>query len=502
MIAANGAVAIRPRPTGPGSEQVSPLVRRALLLAGVGAAGCSGALAAALGAGTLALLLFAAAALLAAVLSSYAALALLIIMLLVPIGSASQLPVRLNEIDAILAAALAGLAMRSLTSRERFSPTTLTLATAAYLTAGVVALTAGVLGTGETAVALSHFRGLFGYALIPVLLLSLGEKGPERRGKLLLLLCGVGVLTAGRGVLSWAELNGLVHVGGVLHRIAAADTDVAVGAIPALSGDFGYLRAVTGNFEGNSLGAFTLMLLPVAVYLALGRGSALVRLGFAAGAVLLLVALLVSYSRGAYLGLAIAAVPALLLLGRRQPLTAVAITGAGALLLIFLVNQLPGAEDRVATLRSLGQDATVQHRQLVYKEAALEIARSPVWGVGLGTNIGVSGAGADSLYVFLPLRGGLLLTAAFLGLLWAAGRHVLVAWRKRWLRGLDVAVLVGLIGFAGHSLVDYTLWNPKVALTLWLLVGFVMATALERRASAVMNDEPVQVDRPNGEVPR
>ena len=501
MIAANGALAIRPRPTGPGAEQVSPLVRRALLLAGVGAAGCSGALAAALGAGTLALLLFAAAALLAAVLSSYAALALLIIMLLVPIGSAGQLPVRLNEIDAIFAAALAGLAIRLLTSRERFSPTPLTLATAAYLTAGVVALTAGVLGTGETAVALSHFRGLFGFALIPVLLLSLGEKGPERRGKLLLLLCGVGVLTAGRGVLSWAELNGLVHVGGVLHRIAAPD-DVVVGAIPALSGDFGYLRAVTGNFEGNSLGAFTLMLLPVAVYLALGRGSALVRLGFAAGAVLLLVALLVSYSRGAYLGLAIAAVPVLLLLGRRRPLTAVAITGAGALLLIFLINQLPGTEDRVATLRSLGQDATVQHRQLVYEEAALEIARSPVWGVGLGTNIGVSGAGADSLYVFLPLRGGLLLTAAFLGLLWAAGRHVLVAWRKRWLRGLDVAVLVGLIGFAGHSLVDYTLWNPKVALTLWLLVGFVMATALERRTSVVKNDEPVQVERPNGEVPR
>ena len=501
-MGASGAVTIRLGPAVHEWSEASPIFRQLLLLAGVVAAGCAGALAALLGATTLALYLVAATVLLAALLSSYAALALLIMMLLVPLSLTGQLPVRLNAIDAVYGAALVGLALRMVTSGERIVPTPLTLATGAYLLAGVIALAAGVLATGETAVALSHFRGLFGYGLIPLLLLSLGEHGDERRGRLLLLLCAVGVLTAGRGLLSWAELNGLVQLSGILHRIAVPDSDTVLGVVPSLSGDFGYLRAWTGNFEGNTLGAFTLMLLPVAAYFALGHGTATVRMASAVGAVLLLVALLVSYSRGAYLGLAIASVPALFVLWRRRPLSAITIAVGGAALLFFLVNQLPGTEDRVATLRSLSQDATVQHRQLVYREAVTRIVQSPIWGVGLGTNIGTSGAGADSLYMFLPLRGGLLLAGAFVGVVWVAGRQVLAAWRKGRLRGLDIAVLVGLAGFAGHSVVDYTLWNPKVALTVWLLVGFVMARALEHRPARAQDEEPSPGQRSNGGTAR
>ena len=40
-------------------------------------------------------------------------------------------------------------------------------------------------------------------------------------------------------------------------------------------------------------------------------------------------------------------------------------------------------------------------------------------------------------------------------------------------------MLVGLSGVAAHSLVDYTLWNPKVALVVWLLAGLALAAALE-----------------------
>jgi O-antigen ligase len=134
----------------------------------------------------------------------------------------------------------------------------------------------------------------------------------------------------------------------------------------------------------------------------------------------------------------------------------------------------------VDTLRSLGQDATVQHRELVYSQAIDSLKASPIWGVGLGTSVQVIGTGADSLYLFMLLRGGLLVAGAGLALVWAAGERVRAACRERRFRPLDMAVLIALAGIAAHSLVDYTLWNPKVALTVWLLIGFVMAAALER----------------------
>ena len=462
-----------------------------LPFAGLAAAGLAGMATPHLGAGTLAALLAGGAALLAALLSGYAALLLLALLLLLPVDLAGPLPAEVNATDVIYAAGLAGLALRAL-SNERAHLSPLSLALIAFIVTGISALTAGILTAGEAQRALSHFRGLFGYALIPLLVLSVTR---EQRRALLWLLCGAGILTAARGVLSWAQLNGLVHLSGVLQRIASPDTDDFVGAVPALAGDFGYLRAWAGSFEGNTLGAFVVLLLPVAAYLAWRSGSVPLRLAVGAGAILLLVALFVSYSRGAYLGLAATALPAVVILCRQRPLAAAALTLGGIALLVFLVSHLPGAEDRLVTLASLSEDPTVQHRQLVYGEVLDSLTQSPIWGIGLGTSVADIGTGADSLYLFLPLRGGLLVTAAFVALCWIAGRRLLAALRAGRLTGLDLAVAAGLWGFAVHSIVDYTLWNPKVALTVWLLIGVLMAAALDRRqpsSTAPPDIEPLE----------
>lgn len=454
---------------------------RLLLFGGVAAAAVVGAAASMFGAELVLWVLLGGTALLVAFASSYAALALLVGLLLVPIGVTGDLPVHINEIDAVYGAALCGLAVRTVASGERVTPGPLGLALVVYVTAGAVALAAGALSAGELATPLNHFRGLFGYALLPLLVLSLGGEGAaEKRRTLLLLLCFAGVLTAGRGVLSWAQLNGLIQLGGVVQRIASPDPQF-VGAVPALSGDFGYLRAWAGNFEGNTLGTFVLLLLPIAGFIALREANTLIRIAFAAGAVLLAVALVVSYSRGAYLGLAVAAVPALLALWQRRPLTAIALALASIALLVYAVDHIPGAEDRLVTVRTLHDDPTVQHRQVVYSETVDSITHSPIWGVGLGTSVGAIGTGADSLYLFLLLRGGLLVTASFVVLAWIAVRQVVQAWAAGRLTPMDEALIIALFGFAAHSLVDYTLWNPKVAMTAWLVVGCLLAAAIETR---------------------
>ncbi|OGO50357.1 MAG: hypothetical protein A2148_12315 [Chloroflexi bacterium RBG_16_68_14] len=483
LTARSGTLAMGSSPVARAADTASPAARRMILLGGFAAAGSFGALAAQLGSETALVALVGGAALFVAVVSSYAALTLLIVLLLVPLYGFSVPPLQINQMDAVYLAALLGLFFRFLMNGERLTIRPLGLALIAFLASGLLTLTTGILGGAGAQDALSHFRGLFGYALVPLLFLSPGEQRADRRRMLLYLLVAVGVLTAARGVLSWAELNGLVQLGGVLHRIASPDSASSVGAVPALSGDFGYLRAWAGNFEGNTLGAFLVLLLPATGYLALRDGNPLARLGFAVGTILLLLALIASYSRGAYFGLAAAALPALLLLGRRRPLAAVALALGGLALLIFLVNQLPGAEDRLVTLRSLRQDPTVLHRQVVYEQVLDAVIHNPLWGVGLGTRVGTIGTGADSLYLFMLLRGGLLLVAVALVLVWVAGRSLLAALRAGWIGDLDLVVAAGLWGFAVHSVIDYATWNPKVALTMWLLVGFLMAAAMQPRTS-------------------
>ncbi len=479
MTTGTGTLAVRGTLPARGAWEGPPIAGPWLVIAGLLAVGLFGATVPQLGAGTAVALLVGGTALIAAAASSYAALGLLIVLILVPLDAAGELPAHINEIDTVYGAALIGLSLRVLTSRQPLVFSPLGLALAAFMLVGLLALTAGVLSGAETATALGQFRGLFGYALIPLLVLSLDRQARERRRTLVCLLCAVGAATAARGVLSWADLNGVVQLSGLLHRIASPDSEDVVGAVPAISGDFGYLRAWAGNFEGNTLGAFVVLLLPVTVYLTMSGSNTVTRIGFGAGAVLLTVALLVSYSRGAYLGLAAASVPGMLALWRRHPMGTVVLALTGGAVLFLLATHLPGAEDRLSTLRALAEDPTVRHRQLVYGQIVESVAGSPVWGIGLGSSIGPIGTGADSLYLFMVLRGGLLLACSFLLLAWVGGRHLLDALRAGRLTTLDLAVAAGLLGFAAHSAIDYTIWNPKVALTAWLLVGILMAAALD-----------------------
>ncbi|MEX1254286.1 MAG: O-antigen ligase family protein [Dehalococcoidia bacterium] len=490
MLAASDRIAFGRSAPG-GALDLAPAAGRWLPLAGVIAAGAAGMLAGRFDALPAAMLLLAVASLLAALLSAHAAVALLIALLVIPLETTGLLAGRLNQVDTLYGAAVLGLALRAFASKERLALQPVGLALLAFIAAGTVALAAGVLSTDTLNAALGHFRGPFGYALIPALVLTMGKEGKSKRQALLWLLCAVAVITAARAVLAWAQLNGLVHLSGVLARLAAPGEDQRIGVVAATGGEFGYLRAWAGNFEGNSLGTFLVLIAPVSAYFALQSRSHALRLAFGAATALLLVALMASYSRGAYLGLAAASLPLIFNLWRRSPLGAIALVLTSGMLLVFLASELPGAQDRLITLGALGDDPTVQHRQIVYQQVLDAFRQNPIWGIGLGTRLGEFGTGGDSLYLFLLLHGGLLVSGAFLLLVWVAGRQVIDAFRAGRLSGLDLAVAAGLSGFAVHSAVDYTLWNPKVALTMWLMVGFLMAAVLEHGDERV-EDPPVE----------
>lgn len=457
---------------------LTPGLRTGLLALGLGASALLGAFGAHVGGGALALLLAGAVALLLAAASSYAALVLLILLLLLPLQSLPFPPLHINQIDAVYLAAVTGLVLRFFASGQRFEPTALSLGLATFMGSAALTSIVGVFGGAAPQEALSHFRGLAGYALVPLLFLSAAEGERSRVSRLLILLCVIGGLTSAQGVLSWAQLNGVWELPAGLQHLALPETEQEVGAVPARSGDFGYLRAWAGNLEGNTLGAFLLLLTPLAAYLSFRGGSDERRVAFGAITVLLVFGIIVSYSRSAYLGLAAASLPAFWLLWRRRPLAAAGLAVAGLTALALLIGRIPGADDRLATVSALSEDPTVAHRQTVYQQAFGAVLRSPVWGVGFGTEIEDIGAGADSLYVFLLLRGGLLMVGAALLFAAVTGRVLIEAWRQGRFSGVEFALASGLLGFAVHSLVDYSLWNPKVALAAWLLAGGIVSAAL------------------------
>jgi O-antigen ligase len=422
--------------------------------------------------------------------SGYLALVLLTLLVLVPLESTALGPLSINQIDAVYLAGLAGVIARFLGQGTPLRPKALGLATAAFLSVGLLMLVSGILAGADTQVALNHFRGVFGYAALALLVVA--ETDRRQRRRLAMLACLVAGLTAARGLLSWMELNGFAGFPGVLHRLATPDADASVGAVPSLTGRFGYTRAWAGNFEGNTLGAFLVLVLPVTASFALQAREAATKAAFAGLTAVMLVGLFVSYSRGAYFGLLVASVPLLLAVYRRSPATALALLAFGAAAVALLSQHLPGAEDRLATLRSLGGDPTVQHRGIVYRQIVETVTSHPVWGVGLGTKVGDIGTGADSFYLFLLLRGGVLAAAAFATLLWLAARSVVQAARAACLSGLETALGAGLLGFAAHSVVDFALWNPKVALTVWLFIGLLLAPAVQRRRDQTKARRPAR----------
>jgi O-antigen ligase len=205
---------------------------------------------------------------------------------------------------------------------------------------------------------------------------------------------------------------------------------LGLGAIRSyMRGEFGMKGVrieglVGGMFENpNDLATALDLLLPLAIALALA-GKGLARLFYLVCAAVLAVGVLVTLSRGGFLGLV--AMGGLLLwkLGRGRRLK---ITLAGALICGVLLAATPGGYGaRIATILNTDEDQTgsAQERRQLMELAASIAIRRPVVGVGMGNfhiysihekaahnsyleiaaELGVMGLIAYLIVIFAPLR--------------------------------------------------------------------------------------------------
>ncbi|HYN87486.1 MAG TPA: O-antigen ligase family protein [Ardenticatenaceae bacterium] len=206
-------------------------------------------------------------------------------------------------------------------------------------------------------------------------------------------------------------------------------------------------------------------------------------------------ALVLTFSRGAMVGLAVALAPLMLLRYRRLiPYAAVA-----ALLLLLLPQTQGYVSHFIAGLR--GEDLATQMRFGEYKDALILIRRYPWFGVGF------SGApdidlyvGVSSVYLLMAEQMGLIGLAVFLLLMLAFFVYAIVAIRR--LQGNQAVepILLGLVsailGALFGGIFDHYFFNIVFihSVTLfWLFAGLAMAAArigLEQAEAAVAEPTP------------
>jgi O-antigen ligase len=195
------------------------------------------------------------------------------------------------------------------------------------------------------------------------------------------------------------------------------------------------------------------------------------------------VALYLTYSRSALLGLG----AALALLGVLKYRRLILVGVIGVVLLLFL----PQTQEYVARFAEgiAGEDLATQMRFGEYKDALTLIGRYPVFGVGF---TGVPDIdlylGVSMLYLIIAENMGLVGLVTFIGVM--VGYFVLMA--HGWRRGFDPALEAILLGLASAVLgalvsgfFDHYWFNmtyPHMTVLFWLYVGLATATILVQQA--------------------
>jgi len=257
-------------------------------------------------------------------------------------------------------------------------------------------------------------------------------------------------------------------------------------------------RLTTPFAQPNELGIFCAMMLPVAVTCLVLARSRTRKTLLAVASAAIAAALLLSMSRGGWIGatVALTAVAAVLPSTRRLLAAVGASTAATCLLALVLPPTTPLLGLLGIRLRSLGDTGANEYdaRPLIWGEAWRQISERPWLGVGPdGYRVAatdsvstISSYGADhahDIYLAVLVERGVVGLAAGAVVLAGASVALLRHFRRIRLAGpgaapgsaYAVAVLAGLFAVLVHGVFDVPLRNPIVYGFVWTLLGMAVA---------------------------
>lgn len=369
-----------------------------------------------------------------------------------------------------------------------------------FVTMGVAVLVVlRRLAAGSGPLPLTPVMGV-GVAFCAWLVLALPSALDRQRAMREVVLYMVGMVTASIVVAACRNVRDVALVLGVLLAIVAlgtASTPFSASEVQSSFGGSVVKGRATGIFtQPNQLGTFAATGTLIGVGLFFHVRSWRLRWLVAGATGIALVALLLSLSRGAWIGFCVGAV--VLLFKLPQARRALAVAFVPLVILALAIGSFAPTSPQVEIvgerLKSItGERNPYDDRPAIWAEAVREIQVDPITGQGPGSfPVASTRATSESRTTFADHAHNLLLTWSAEDGLVASAIAVLLAvalaLRLRRVtrlvpeaQGLVAGVSAALAAVAGQGTVDYTLRNSVVLTTLFVVLG--AAFALDRLAS-------------------
>ena len=240
----------------------------------------------------------------------------------------------------------------------------------------------------------------------------------------------------------------------------------------------------------NVLGEYLLLVIPIACAFAFSTDNRKTRIAALLAALIMGVCLILTYSRGCYLGLLFAAAVFLVLLDRR-------FLFLGILAVALCPLYLP--ESVISRFTSIGNmaDSSTSYRVRIWLGSLAMLKDFGFSGVGYGSEAfntiypayamhGVYAQHAHNLFLQILCDSGIVGLLVFLGLIVSFYRMMLTAIRHTSdtrARILQIGGVSAVSGFLVQSLTDYTFYNYRVMLLFFGMLGLCVLFARRREAA-------------------
>ncbi|HCT64398.1 MAG TPA: hypothetical protein DIC60_03860 [Lachnospiraceae bacterium] len=307
----------------------------------------------------------------------------------------------------------------------------------------------------------SLFGGLLTICFVLFSIVTINAIESKRQVKVLLLLmvCG-GVLVALYGFYQYMFQD---KFGGVW-----VDTDMFEGMF----------RVYSTFANPNVLGEYLLLIIPLSVACFFITKHLIMKLFYIGATGIMMLCLILTYSRGCYIGILVAAAVFLVLLDKR-------FIFLGILGLLMLPFVLP--ETILNRFMSIGnmEDSSTSYRVYIWMGTIAMLKDYWFSGVGPGEtafNIvypvygynGISAPHAHNTYLQIMCDSGIIGILAFVMIIYQYFKALFCAYLKetdKTARVLTISAMSAVAGFLVQSLFDYTFYNYRVMLLFWAVVG-------------------------------